>query len=101
MVNKFPQVFVFVCGILCEEASILFAQIGEKLKSEWDWPECSDAAGNFFIDSWSESGNAEGMANTLCSFIPFTRVVHLSYHHFFENEGWNLRRVSIHLIDLI
>ena len=26
---KFPQVFVFVCGILREEASILFEQIGE------------------------------------------------------------------------
>ena len=95
VVNTFPQVFVFVCGILREEANILFAQIGEKLKSDWDWLKCSEAAANFFIDSWSESGNAEGMANTLCSFIPFPRVVHLSYHHFFENEGWNLRRVLL------
>ncbi|XP_015750084.1 PREDICTED: uncharacterized protein LOC107329945 [Acropora digitifera] len=73
VVKKFPQVFVFVCGILREEASILFAQIGEKLKSDWDWLECSEAEANFFIKSWSESGNAEGMANTLCSFIPFPR----------------------------
>ncbi|XP_044175072.1 uncharacterized protein LOC114961666 isoform X5 [Acropora millepora] len=77
VVNKFRQVFLFVCGILREEASILFARIGEALKSEWDWLKCSHAAVDFFIKSWSESGNAEGMANTLCSFIPFPRVVHL------------------------
>ena len=77
VVEKCPQVFVFVCGILREEASILFEQIGEKLKSDWDWLKCGHAAVDFFIKSWSESGNAEGMANTLCSFIPFPRVVHL------------------------
>ncbi|XP_015767861.1 PREDICTED: uncharacterized protein LOC107346569 [Acropora digitifera] len=75
VVEKFSQVFVFVCGILREEASILFEQIGEKLKSDWDWLECSWAAANVFIDSWSESGNAEGMANTLCARLPFPRVV--------------------------
>ncbi|XP_044171256.1 uncharacterized protein LOC114961641 isoform X2 [Acropora millepora] len=79
VVKKFPQVFVFVCGILREEASILFAQIGEELKSDWEWLKDSLAAAEFFIDSWSESGNAEGMANTLCSFIPFPRVVHLFF----------------------
>ena len=78
--KKFPQVFLFVCGILREEASILFAQIGEQLKGDWDWLKCSDAATNFFITSWSESGNAEGMANTFCSFMPFPRVVHLLCH---------------------
>ena len=77
VVEKCPQVFVFVCGILREEASILFEQIGEKLKSEWNWFECSDAAADFFFESWSESGNAEGMANTLCSFIPFPEFVDL------------------------
>ncbi|XP_067024408.1 uncharacterized protein [Acropora muricata] len=71
VVKKFPQVFVFVCGILREEASILFEQIGKELKSDWDWVECSEAAADFFIDSWSESGNAERMSNTLRSFIPF------------------------------
>ena len=75
VVEKFPQLFVFVCGILREEASILFKQIGEKLKSDWDWLKCSDAASDFFLESWSESGNAEGMANTLCLFLPFPRVV--------------------------
>ena len=78
VINKFPHVFVFVCGILREEASILFAQIGEKLKGDWDWLKCSNAAVDFLINSWSESGNAEGMANTFCSFMPFPRVVH--YH---------------------
>ena len=80
VVGEFPQVFVFVCGILREEASILFAQIGEKLKSDWDWLKCSWEAGKFFVESWSESGNAEVMANTLCSFMPFPRVAPLSWY---------------------
>ena len=79
VVNKVPQVFVLVCGILREEASILFAQIGEKLKGDWDWLKCHKAVANFFIDSWSESGNAEGMAYILCSFMPFPRVLHLIF----------------------
>ena len=69
--------FVFVCGILRDEAIILFAQIGDELESYWDWHGCSLDAANFFIDSWSESGNAEGIADTLCSFMPFPRVVSL------------------------
>ncbi|XP_074609102.1 uncharacterized protein LOC141863461 isoform X3 [Acropora palmata] len=102
VVNKFPQVFVFVCGILREEASILFEQIGEKLRSEWNWKEsdwywdeCSEAAANLFIDSWSESGNAEEMANTLWSFVPFPWVVHLYFVNEKENYGLNLFRVLL------
>ena len=91
VVNKFRQVFVFVCGILCEEATILFAQICEKLKGDWDWLKCSDAATYFLIKSWSESGNAEGMANTFCSFMPFPRVVHLLCDH----RHWNLLTVLL------
>ena len=90
LVEKFPQVFVFVCGILREEASILFKQIGEKLKSDWDWLKCSEAAAKFFIDSWSESGNAEGMANILCSFLPFPRVVDLPRLH--RARGWTWKK---------
>ena len=93
LVKKFPQVFLFVCGILREEAIILFEQIGEKLKSDWDWLKCSMAAADFFIKSWRESGNAEGMANTLCSFIPFPQVVNLCYSDDYENKDWNLLRV--------
>ena len=98
MVTKFLQLFVFVCGILCEEASILFSQIGEKLKSDWDWVKCSRAAANFFIESWGESGNAEEMANTLCLLVPFPRVVHLSISgsRFFAllyQSDWTLLRV--------
>ncbi|XP_074610436.1 uncharacterized protein LOC141864545 isoform X7 [Acropora palmata] len=93
VVKKFLQVFLFLCGILRKDASILFEQIGEKLKSDWDWYECSEAAANFFMESWSESGNAEGMANTLCLFLPFPRVVHLLFYDDFECEGWNLLRV--------
>ena len=95
VVKKFPQVFVFVCGILREEASILFAEIGEKLKSDWNWLQCSKAAANFFIESWSESGNAEVMANTLCSFMPFPRVVDLRCRHDSEDGNWNLLRVLL------
>ena len=95
LVKKFRQVFVFVCGILREEASILFAQIGEKLKSDWDWFKCSKEEADFFFESWSESGNSEAMANTLCSFVPFPRVVHVSYHNFSLPETWNLVRVLL------
>ena len=95
VVKEFPQVFVFVCGILREEASILFAQIGEELESDWDWHECSEAAANFFIESWSESGNAEGMANTLCSFITFPRVVDLPRYDDYGDEDWTMLRVLL------
>ena len=95
VVKKFLQVFLFVCGILREEASILFAQVGEHLKSDWDWLKCSDAAANFLIKSWSESGNAEGMANTFCSFMPFPRVVHLLHHHHYKAQDWNLLGVLL------
>ena len=95
VVKKFCQVFVFVCGILREEASILFKQIGEKLKSDWDWLKCSRAAEKFFIDSWSESGNAEGMANTLCSFMPFPRIARLYCQDDRGDDGWNLFRVLL------
>ena len=97
VVKKFPQVFVFVCGILREEANILFAQIGEKLKSDWDWLDCSWEAANFFISSWSESGNAEGMASTVCSFMPFPRVVDLPCVGEYDDAifDWTLLRVLL------
>ena len=98
VVNKFPQVFVFVCGILRERARILFAQIGEKLKNAWNWFKCNKAAANFFIDSWSESGNAEGMANTLFSFIPLPRFARLFRHasaYDVTHDELNLLRVLL------
>ena len=79
--DKFRRVFLFVCGILREEASILFTRIGGTLQKNWDWSECSREAASFFTESWKESGNAERMANTLCSFLPFPRVLHVSKHH--------------------
>ncbi|XP_044166056.1 LOW QUALITY PROTEIN: uncharacterized protein LOC122950011 [Acropora millepora] len=79
--DKFRKVFLFVCGLLREEASILFTQIGGTLQKDWDWSKCSRAAASFFTESWKESGNAEEMANTLCSFLPFPRVLHVSEHH--------------------
>ena len=79
--GKFGKVFLFVCGILREEASILFTQIGGMLQKDWDWSQCSRAEPIFFSEICKESGDAERMANTLCSFLPFPRVLHLSKHH--------------------
>ena len=75
--GKFKQVFVFVCGILREEANSLFELIGNMLQKEWDWLECDLSTAIFFVDSWRETGNAERMAKTLCSFLPFPRPLHL------------------------
>ena len=77
---KFKQVFVFVCGIMREEANILFEQIGNMLHKQWDWLKCDMSTAHFFVDSWKESGNAERMAKTLCSFLPFPRPLHVWTH---------------------
>ena len=95
LVEKYPQVFLFVAGMLGEEADILFSQIGEKLRSsgDWDWHGCSMAAANYFVESFSECGKAEQMAGALFSFVPFPldthvkvtaadRVGHLTGHAF-------------------
>ena len=72
LVRKYPQVFLFVAGMLGEKAINLFSQIGEKLCSvQWEWPDCTYQEATFFIESFVESGNAEFMADTLCSFVPF------------------------------
>ena len=96
LVKKYREVFLFVSGILGRDASILFTQIGEELKNngEWDWVTCTQSgvvtmdedddgreAATFLTKSFSESGHAEKMAETLCSYIPFpTHVkINLSY----------------------
>ena len=76
-VIKFRKVFLFVCGILREEASVLFTQIGGTLQKDWDWSKCSRDAASFFTEICIESGNAERMANTLCSYLPFPQVLHV------------------------
>ena len=97
LVHKYHQVFLFVSGILGMEASILFAQIGEELKNRegWNWNECRTesktrafdtplrdisnpdlATVTFFTESFNESGYAEKMAVTLCSYIPFPQQVY-------------------------
>ena len=75
---KFKQVFVFVCGILREEANILFVLIGNMLQKQWDWSECDCSTMDFFVKGWKETGNAERMAKTLCSFLPFSRSLHVT-----------------------
>ena len=78
LVEKYPQVFLFVSGMLGEKATVLFTQIGETLYEEyWDWNECSQQASTFFVESFSESGRAEQMATTLCNIIPFPDEVFL------------------------
>ena len=101
LVKKYREVFLFVSGILGRDASILFTQIGEELKNwgKWDWDRCrqfgvvtmndrereenwdhrdSDdeedegwEAATFLTKSFIESGHAEKVAETLCSYIPF------------------------------
>ena len=76
--DKYRQVFLFVSGILGKDASVLFKQIGETLVSEgWDWLKCSEEEATFFTESFSESRNAEQMAMTLCSLIPFPLTVEI------------------------
>ena len=76
---KYRQVFLFVSGILGEEAVILFRQIGERLQIQvWDWSKCKGIEGTFFTESFSESRNSEQMAMTLCSFIPIPLTANVS-----------------------
>ena len=91
IVGKYRQVFLFLSGILGKETSILFKQIGKKLKSgNWDWLKCKTEVGTFYTESFSESGNAEEVAMALFSFIPFPLTVEVgrkgrhSYSSFFE-----------------
>ena len=101
LVKKYREVFLFVSGILGRDASILFTQIGEELKNwgEWDWDRCRQfgvvtmndrereenwdhrdsedeedegwEAATFLTKSFIESGHAEKVAESLCSYIPF------------------------------
>ena len=99
LVGKYRQVFLFVSGILGMDASVLLAQIGEELKNwgGWNWNKCrvvkktrgdllerpqlflEEPAGlttaTFLTESFNESGHAEKMAVTLCSYIPFPQQV--------------------------
>ena len=95
LVDKYRQVFLFVSGILGMEASVLFAQIGVELKNGegWNWNYCRVlnktldfdtlvdpfnrglATATFLTESFNESGHAEKMAVTLCSYIPFPQQV--------------------------
>ena len=92
LVQKYPQVFLFVSGMLGEKATVLFTQIGEQLKEkkDWDWEKCSKQASTFFVEGFSESGHAEQMAVTLCSYIPFPQQVAINHYvldHFFVADN--------------
>ena len=83
LVQKYLQVFLFVSGMLGEKATVLFTQIGEHLKEkkDWDWMKCSEQAATFFAEGFSESGHAEQIALTLCSYIPFPQQVDIRDSH--------------------
>ena len=91
---KFKQVFVFVCGILREEANIVFEQVGNILQKQWDWLKFDCSTATFFVDSWKETGNAKGMAKTLCSFLPFPRPLHVWSDHQCDALCYFLRECS-------
>ena len=85
LVGKYRQVFLFVSGLLREEVSLLFEQIGKELEGHWDWEDCEEESADFFINCFIESKNGEQIAGTLCSFIPFPLDVHIEYgedYHF-------------------
>ena len=78
LVTKYPQVFIFVSGMLGEKATVLFTQIGEELKKSyaWNWSKhCNEEEATFFIESFNESGHPQQMAATLCQIIPFPKVI--------------------------
>ena len=107
LVKKYREVFLFVSGILGRDANILFTQIGEELKNwgEWEWFTCTQSgvvtmddrereddwydcdnddeedqgreAATFLTKSISETGHAEKMAETLCSYLPFPTHVEI------------------------
>ena len=92
LVTKYPQVFIFVSGMLGEKATVLFTQIGEELKKSYDWnwkEDCDDEEAAFFIESFNESRHPEQMAATLCQIIPFPKVITLrsdkDYNPFFAS----------------
>lgn len=87
IVMKYRQVFLFVCGLLDDEAWILFRQIGEELQSDWNWLECREEKATFFTESFRESRNPEKLAVTLCSFLPFPQNVEIdgSFYCYPEN----------------
>ena len=100
LVTKYPQVFIFVSGMLGEKATVLFAQFGEKLKENyWDWNgHCNEKEATFFIQSFSESGHPEQMAATLCKIIPFPKVITVKsegdYNAFFVKVLMTCKRFS-------
>ena len=73
---RYRQVFIFMSGILGEEAGLLFKQIGKKLKNgNWDWHERFNREATFFHVCFSEGRNYEQVAMVLCSFIPFPQTI--------------------------
>ncbi|PFX12120.1 NLR family CARD domain-containing protein 4 [Stylophora pistillata] len=80
--ERYRQVFIFMSGILGEDARLLFEQIGKKLKKQnWDWHQCAEKEATFFLECFNESRNDEQVAIALSSFIPFpqTMTFDLSY----------------------
>ena len=94
LVAKYPQVFIFVSGMLGEKATVLFTQIGEELKkNDWDWnyySHHSEEGATFFIESFNESGHPEQTAASLCKIIPFPKVITVE-----SDEDYNASFVEV------
>ena len=88
LMDKFRGVCSFVCGMGGEEACALIAQIGQKLKNNWDWHECDEVQSFFFLHILNESLKAGAVARSLSSFIPFPRVFKLSLEVEFKGDVW-------------
>ena len=89
LVTKYPQVFIFVSGMLGEKATILFTQIGEELKKVFDWnwnDQCDEKEATFFVESFNESGHPEQMAATLCKIIPFPKVITVKFGEIYNTS---------------
>ncbi|XP_022778604.1 uncharacterized protein LOC111320180 [Stylophora pistillata] len=68
--------FIFMSGILGEDAGLLFEQIGKELKeTKWDWHLCFEVYATFFVECFNESRNDEQVAIALSSFIPFPQTM--------------------------
>ena len=89
LVERYRQVFIFMSGILGEEAGLLFEQIGKKLKDEnWDWWNCLEEEATFFHECFIESRNDEQVAMALCSFIPFPQTLTIDLSDVETRTDW-------------
>lgn len=92
LTEKFCLVFAFVCAILDEKADILFKEISEALQGNWDLSRCDESLLDFFVACITNSQDYKRMGDTLCPFVRFPRVQHLSFKGP-NDRDWSLARL--------